>query len=883
MRPTLQEWWLRLRGAFRSRDAEIEEELRFHLEMAEQDSLRRGGSPRESRVKAGGLAQAAEAVRDQSRIQWLHDFFRDARFGTRLLSRSPLFTAAAIASLALGIGANTAIFSLIDAVMLRMMPVHEPERLVQLAKVREPYGRSSFSYPLFRQFHDELRSFDGLLARASMTRREVALESEPEIVNTEEVSGNYYSVLGVSAFAGRTFDEETDREPSPVAVISYAFWKRRFGLNPGAIGTTLRLKQTVFTIIGVTPPEFHGVVVGQAPEITFPLSADGEIRGGESWLPYDSRGWLSVMGRLGHNQSVRTGQAEVTTIFTRVIQGEAQRRAGEVFRKQALAQHILLEPAGNGFDSLRERFSEPLRILMGIVALVLLIACANLANLLLGRSAARRREIATRLAMGARRGRVIRQLLAEGILLAAAGAAPGVLLACWSANALVTVMSNGGDRIALNIQPDWRVLGFAAAVSAAACLLFSLAPAIRAVRYGIQPALAEARGSANWRLGRTLVAAQVAISMVLLIGAGLFARTLARLYAIQTGFDRRDVLLFSVNAGHAALQGQALQTRLLEDLRRAPGVQAASIAVSPIGQTGWDGSVYVEGYAHSPNRDDSAHFNSVSADYFKTLRTPIVLGREFDERDTEAGPRVAIVNEAFVRRYFAGRQPLGRWVNTAGNQQRFQMVVVGVAKDVQSPTLRDGVPPMIFMSLAQGGGPGSPPEGGYLVRGSLTGAMLDTLLKRIDPKLHAEEVRTLEEQLSRTMLRERLMSGLSGFFGVLSLLLVSVGIYGVMAFQVARRQREIGIRLALGARPVQITKMVLTETALPVGIGVAAGIAGAVALTNVLEKMLFGVTPTDPATFTGACALLVGMALVAGYPPSRAAAQLNPVETLRCE
>jgi predicted permease len=637
--------------------------------------------------------------------------------------------------------------------MLRTMPVHEPERLVQFAKFREPYGRSSFSYPLFRQFQNELHSFDGLLARASMTRREVTLGSEPEIVNTEEVSGNYYSVLGVSASAGRTFDEDGDRKPSPIAVISHAFWKRRFGLDPNAIGRTFRLNRTVFIIIGVTPPQFHGVVVGEAPDITFPLGVDAEVRGGESWLPYNGRGWLSVLGRLRRDQTIRTAQAGVTASFSRVIQAEAEHQTKEVFRKQALAQHILLQPAGNGFDSLRQRFSDPLWILMGIVALVLLIACANLSNLLLGRSAARRREIAVRLAMGAGRGRVVRQLLAEGILLSTVGAALGVLLACWSANALVTVMSNGGDRIALNIRPDWRVLEFAAAVSAVACLLFSLAPALHAVRYGIQPALAEIRGSANRRLGRTLVAAQVAISMLLLIGAGLFARTLVRLYAIETGFDRTNVLLFSVNAGHAALRGSALQTRLLDELRHARDIESASIAVSPIGQTGWDGGIRVEGYAPAPNRDDSANFNAVSPDYFKTLRTPIVLGREFDERDTETSLRVAIVNETFVRRYFADREPLGKWVNIGGNP-RNKIVVVGVAKDIQSPTLRDGVPPMMYVDLAQGGGPGGPPEGGYVVRGGLPGAMLDTILKRIDPKLRAEEVRTLEEELSRTMLRE---------------------------------------------------------------------------------------------------------------------------------
>jgi predicted permease len=453
MKQKLREWWVRLWGTFKSRDSEIEEELRFHLEMAEQDALRRGDSRREARLGTGGLAQASESVRDQTAIRWLRDFVRDTRHGARLLSKSPLFAAAAIASLALGIGANTAIFSLIDTVMLRMMPVHEPEQLVEFTKFREPYGRSSFSYALFQLFQNEVHSFDGLLTRASTTKREVMFGTEPEIVKTEEVSGNYYSVLGVSAMAGRVFDQNIDRNPSPVAVISYAFWKRRFGLDPGAIGRAFRLNRTEFTIVGVTPQEFHGVVVGQAPDLTFPLSLDGEIRGDRSMLPCDSCGWLSVMGRLQHGRTAEAAQAEVSTIFSRVVQAEAAQKTKELYRKQALAQHILLQPAGNGFDALRQRFSEPLRILMGIVALVLLIACANLANLLLGRSAARRREIAVRLALGAGRSRVIRQLLAEGALLAAAGATLGVLLGCWSANALVTVMSNGGDRIALNIGP----------------------------------------------------------------------------------------------------------------------------------------------------------------------------------------------------------------------------------------------------------------------------------------------------------------------------------------------------------------------------------------------------------------------------------------------
>ena len=849
----LREWCLRVWRTFTNRHGEMEEELRFHLEMAEQEAVRRGASVREARLRAGGFAQASDAVRDQGAIGWLRDFLRDSRHGVRLLSKSPLFAAAAIVSLALGIGANTAIFSLIDAVMLRMMPVHEPERL-------------------------ELRSFDGGFARASMGRREAVFGREPEMVNAELVSGNYYSVLGVSAIAGRTFDEEVDQHPSAVAVISHAFWKRRFGMDPGVIGRSFRLNRTLFTIVGVTPPEFYGVEVGEAPEVTFPLTMDGEVRGGESWLAYDSRGWLSVMGRLRRGQSLALAQAEVSAVFSSVVQAKAKFSNKELFRKQILSQRMRLEPAGNGLDALRQRFSEPLRILMGIVALVLLIACANLANLLLGRAAVRRREIAVRLAMGAGRGRIIRQLVAEGLLLAVAGGAIGVLLACWSANALVTVMSNGSERIALNIRPDLRVLAFAAAVSIAACLLFSLAPAISASRQGIQPGLAEARGGARWRLGRGLIAAQVAISVVLLIGAGLFGRTLLRLYSLETGFDRGDVLLFSANADHAALRGPALRTRVLQDLRSIPGVSAASFALSPVGPSGWDGSIRVEGYTHAPNEDDRAQLSAAEADYFKTLRTPVILGREFDGRDTETSPKVAIVNEAFARRYFGERSPLGKWANIAGETARRE--IVGVVKDVRSRSLRGEIAPTMYIALAQRS---APPWGVYVVRGSAGGAVIQSVLKRIDPTLRADDIRTLEEDLSRGILQERMMGTLSGFFGVLSLLLVSVGIYGVMAFQVARRQKEIGIRMALGARPIQVTGMILAETALPVGIGVSAGIAGALALTRVAEKMLFGAKPTALVTFAGACALLVALALTAAYLPSRAAAKLSPVETLRCE
>ncbi len=581
-----------------------------------------------------------------------------------------------------------------DAVILRMMPVHEPGRLVQ-------FGRD-LSYPLFRQFGKELHCFTDMFAQSSyMGRRDVIFNKEPEAVSTEIVSSNYYSVLGISALAGRTFGSGIDQSPEPVAMISYAFWQRRFALDPSAIGRTFRWNGRVFTIVGVTPPEFHGVVPGTYPDITLPLSMAGEILDGPAWLTSDSRNWLEVMGRLRAGYTIERAQAEVTAIYSRVIQAEAGHYRGDEFRRQRiLAQRMPLEASGNGFDFLRFRFAEPLRLLMGIVALILLIACANLANLLLGRAATRRREIAVRLALGAGRGRVLRQMLAEGMLLATAAGVLGVLLAWWSANTLVVMMSNGGERIALNARPDLRILAFAASISAAACLLFSLAPAIQATRQGIQPALAEARSGARWRWGRGLIAAQVAISVLLVIGAGLFGSTLLRLYSIETGFHHENVTLISVKTDRSGLQGHALRGRILESLRSMPGVASASFEMSPLSYKGWEASALVQGYTYGPNEDDQVHVSFIAEDYFRTLRTPVLLGREFSEHDTAMSQKVVVVNEAFARRYFEGQSPLGKWVSFKG-ETGGRMEIVGMAKDIRSRSLQGNIPATVYVDAMQ--------------------------------------------------------------------------------------------------------------------------------------------------------------------------------------
>jgi predicted permease len=543
-----------------------------------------------------------------------------------------------------------------------------------------------------------------------------------------------------------------------------------------------------------------------------------------------------------------------------------------------------LEPAGNGFDELRLRFSEPLGILMVVAALVLLIACANIANLLLAKSAARHREIAVRLAIGAGRGRVIRQLFTEGLLLAFLGGTLGVLLACWVGNGLVTMMSNGGPRMALEIRPDLRVLTFASLVSFLACLLFSLAPAIQSTRVSFQPALAEIRAG-RWRLGKGLIVAQVAISLVLLIAAGLFGRTLINMYSLDAGFDRHGVLMFSISTARAGYRGQRLidvQQRILQELQSLPGIASASMSIlPPISGGGWGGNLFVEGYTHTPGEDDNVHMNSVGPQFFRTLGTPVLQGREFDQRDNASASKVAVVNETFARYYFKGQSPLGKWIFLDPHR----ILIVGVVKNVKYRNLRQDFPRTAYFAALQDGG-NQTMSYSYVVRAARPAEMrraIEAKLQAINPALRIQEPRTMEEHVARSILTERMLAMLGGFFGALGLLVACVGIYGVMAFQVARRKREIGIRLAVGASPRQLVGMVLGETARLVAVAGVIGIAGALAVTRLAEKMLFGITPNDPGTFAMAIATVTVAALAASYLPSRNAARLNPIETLRCE
>jgi predicted permease len=840
-------------------------------------------------LEFGGLGEIKEACRDARGTRWLEDFVQDCRYGLRNLSRSPVFTSVAVLSLALGIGANTAIFSLMDRVMFRMMPVREPERLVQITRFHPPYGPASVSYPLFQAFQKGIGSFESVLAHHELNDRDITIDAAPDAVNFDLVSGSYFPLLGVHAVIGRTFNEDVDRAPgaNAVAVISYRYWQRRFFSDPAAIGKRFRRLNTVFTIIGVTPRDFHGTVAGKEPDITVPLTMDAQVRGGKSWLNEPQYGWLSVMGRLMPGVRVKQAQAEARKAFADIVASDATAES-DADRRARLAEYLELASGGNGFDDLRRRFAEPLEILMGTASLVLLLACANLTNLLLARGAARRREIATRLAIGASRSRVLRQLLTEGLLLALAGGAAGVFLAYALAEGLVTTMSNGGSRLQLNMRPDPRMILFALGVSLVVCLLVSLAPAFEATRHKFQATLANGR-TGRWRLGKTLIVVQMAVSVVLLIVAGLFGRTLIKMYSLDSGFDRHGVVLFSTNAGRLGYSReriQEIQSRLPQELSSVPGVVSASISMfPPISGGGWDGTFLVEGHTAGGDKDGVSHINSVGVDFFKTFGTPVLWGREFSVRDTSTSPRVAIVNEAFARHYFRDQFPLGKWVAFAGPEQDTHYEIVGVVKNMKYESIRHDFPRTVYMAASQV--PPGPDSYTFSVRavGGIAAVVpvIEGTLRNVDRALRPAGIVSMGDHVARSLLQERMLSALATFFGVLALLLATVGIYGVMAFQVARRRREIGIRMALGADKGVVIGMILGQTARLTILGSIIGVAAGSLLTRLTKKLLFGIEPNDPVSFAGAVAVLILIALVAAYLPGRGAAQTNPVETLRLD
>jgi predicted permease len=891
--------WLRIlatrfRGIFfrRRLDRELEAELRSHLEMAVKNNLRLGMTPEAARHAAerefGGLQQTKEAYRDGRGLPVIETFVRDVRYGGRMLRRSPALTAVAILSLALGIGANTAIFTIIDAIALKMLPVKDPSALVQLNRYWDG-RRTNFSYPDYAQLRDGSHSFDGVFAVSNNQPSKIRIVQEIESADCQYVTGNYYEVLGVTAVIGRVIRSEDD-PPSgppvdPVAVLSYAFWKQRFGADPAVIGRSVLVEKVRFTVVGVTPMEFFGVETGRAPAITIPMASERLIRP-ESWLPQPDYHWLSVMARLKRGVSREQSHADISVIFKRLVAKQALTFEDPYQRRIALGQTVDVIAGTAGLDTLRLRFSDPLHVLMAMVGLVLLIACANIANLLVARAAARRREIAVRLALGAGRWRLVRQFLTESVLLAMMGGTLGLLLAWWGSNALVVFMSNGQSRILPAMKPDAHVLLFTMAVSILTGVFFGLAPAIRAIRVEAAPALKETRSvSSSNRLGKVLVMYQAALSLVLVAGAVLLARSLQNLETMNPGFDRRNILILDLDTERGDYKGARLNDyyqQLLVRIAHVAGVHSASAAlITPISGGGIDLPAHVEGYTPRPDEDKEVYVDLVAPKYFETMGTALLAGRDFAVQDRPGAPKVVMVNQMMARYYFGDANPIGRHVQLANHEPA---EIVGVVGDAKYLSLREMTPRTVYLPCFQEDLPWGP---AVFVQTSLpTGAMaspLRSVVRSLDPNMTLSSIRTLSEHVEQSLIRERMIALLSSFFGLLALLLASIGLYGVMSYTVVRRTNEIGIRVALGADRRDVLGLVLRETMLPVICGIAIGLPAAVASARLIRDQLFEVGPGDPWTMCIAVVAIAGVAALAGYLPARRAARVDPMIALRYE
>ena len=872
---------------FRNRDPRLRDELRFHRDRLIADYIAAGMDRAEAERRAflefGNVPQIEEACRDE-RGRWLEDLSRDLQYTLRALQRSPGFAAVAVLSFALGIGANAAIFSIVNSVMLRTLPVKAPDRLVQITRLLD--GRPGFvSYPLFELFRDNVKSISGAFAQGTLDQAIViagAGDNEDEFVTADLVSGAYFSVLGIEPAAGRLLGPGDDvlSPSSPSAVISDRYWQRRFGRSPSAIGRSFTIRDRAFTIVGVTPPGFEGARPGRIPDLMLPLLM---------MMP-DSRrqgtgfNWLNVLARLKPGATVEQANAEVQVLWSSFLQSQAA-QAPEKERAAILRQRAAAFSTPDGFNPVRDNIAQPLLLLMGIVGLILMLACVNLSGLLLARAAARQREISIRLAIGAGRGRLVRQFLTESLVLASLGGSLGLAMAGWFSARLFTLFINGRD-IVLSVAPDWRVLGFTCAVSLLACCIAGLAPALRAVRVNVNPALKEVGARGHGRLGKGLVVAQLAISMVLVVGATLFVGTLVKLYAVDRGFDSDGLLVVNVRTGrpYPPARGIAVHGALLERLRTLSGVRSASAAqMLPIAGSLWDRSVQVEGYAFRSDESESVGFNAIAPQYFTTLGTPLLEGREFSDRDTVTPLKVAIVNESFARHFFGERSALGRHVTSV----RVTYEIVGVVRDAKYQHIRDGVIKTMYIASTQREEE-QPSSYSYVVRvagGDPTRLVpsLDRVVREVDPGLRIRTARTYAAILDQSIATERTMATLGGFFGVLALLIAALGMFGVLAYQVARRTHELGVRMALGASRWAMTRLVLREVAWMVAAGVVIGAGVALTVTGIARTILFGLTPTDPGVFVVAASVLAFAAVLAGWLPALHASRVDPLVALRHE
>jgi len=883
---TLRRLVLRLLAPVRSRraDDELTKELAAHLASLEHEFRRRGHPADEAALLARRALGSLESIREQHRdarsLRWLSDAKRDWQYAWRALARTPGFTIVAVLTLGLGIGANTAIFTLIDAVVLRALPVRDPQQLTQLTmRLRTGQVWQSFSYPLALGFAEQHDVFSNVCGFSDATFN----VGPPDAVETTSgawVTGQCYETFGLLAAAGRLLTPEDDRPgAAPVAVLSDSYWRRRFQRDPRVIGDRLLIGRSVVTIVGVSPRGFSGATVGRAADITLAVAVLPQLDPDRAQNLEASSTWLRILARPHVGLSPLEMQSRLRSVWPGVVE-TAIPDSIAIAKQRALASTVDVIPGATGWSSLRDRFRRPLLVVMAFVGVVLLVACVNVANLLLARTAARGREIAVRLAMGAGRGRIARQLLTESALLASLGCALGLALAQGGCRLLVALIADGqAQPILLDVAPDQRVLWFTAAIALATTVLFGLAPTwqVRSIS-PIAAILPRIVGRARGRMASSLVVAEIALCLMVLVGAGLLVKTLQNLQTTDPGFRHEGVLLVDVDArriGHRGPDLIAFYQSLLEEVEGVAGVASASFSsVTPLSGAAISFGIRVEGQP----KGEETYFNNVGPRFFKTMRTPVLSGREFTERDDAGAAKVVVVNQAFVRRHLADRPPIGTRLTISRDSELWE--IVGVVADAAYETMREAPRPTVYAPYLQRSSGGATFEVAVAGRATLTAGDIRRLVQSRLPGTPIV-VRTLTRQFEQNLAQERLLAVLSSTFGALALVLAAVGLYGLLAYSVVQRTGEIGIRMALGARRDQVIRLILTQTCRLTAAGVVCGLAGAAILSGLLKTMLFGVTPLDPSTF-GAMTVLFGtVAIVASLLPALRAASVEPFATLR--
>ncbi|HKW32144.1 MAG TPA: ABC transporter permease [Candidatus Acidoferrum sp.] len=884
-------------------EKDTEEELRSHVQNRADDLERRGltrpEAERRARIEFGTHEKFKEECREARGGNIIQVLLQDSRYAVRILGRTPLITAVALLSLGLGIGANTAIFSLIDTVMLRLLPVRQPEELVQILRSdpsRPGSATSSFTNPLWEQVRDHQDPFAGTFAWSD-SQFNLAQGGAVRYVNGVYTSGGFFNTLGIRAAAGRLFSDSDDQRGCPAtAVLSYGFWQEHFGGEQSAIGSTLPLNNHTFQIIGVSASGFYGVDGGSKFDVAVPVCASSFFDGKESRLDHRSWWWLNIMGRIKPGLSTEQAKARLAVlapqVFAAAVPQDWDINGQQRFRKRTL----VAVPAATGTSYMRRQFSQPLYILMSVVGLVLLIACANIASLMVARSAARQKELAVRKALGASRWRLIRQLLTECLLLSSAGALLGVLFARWGTALLVRYISTANNKIFLDLSLNWRILSFTAAVAVLTGLLFGTLPALRSTRVSLTSAMkggSQSEGSerrGRLRPGKWIVASQVALSLVLLVTSGLFLHSFFKLVTLDLGFDRRDVLLVNANLKSAEIP-PAQQNTVFDEIEISlgsiPGVVAVGRSVrTPVSNFEWNQHVQADSPDAPKGEDALVFFNFISSGYFPVLRTPLLEGRNFNGGDTGGSARVVIVNQTLARRFFPRSSALGQYIriDDSPNKRGPAIQIVGVVRNSTYESLREESYSQAFFPASQI--PEATDAENFELRAERSPSALISSVQDVVLQMNkgiSLDFHSLAAQVDDSLVQDRLLATLSTFFGGLALLLAMIGLYGALSYLVTMRRSEFGVRMALGAKPASILSLVMKDVAVVLGGGLTAGAFASLFIVQFLQKMLFGLTGHDPITMVAAIGLLSVAAFLAAYLPARRAMRVDPMVALRYE